>query len=338
MSSKDFIVHHDGALGDVILSLPVIHGIYVDNKPCHIRFIGRPHAISLLRLTDLPHIAVSSDLSLFANLYTENGYNIPAVKEYFKAFKGGVIFSRHPSSPLVLNIARLIPHIRVIRTIPPPQERKPVTDYQLNQIAININQNNQFVIDLEQASSYGFIPENIDREIVGIHPGSGGRKKCWPTSYFVQLMRLITNWLSCQFIVFAGPAEEGLINDFKALYSHQNLQDDIVFVENQQIDVVASLLSRCSLYIGNDSGITHLAALTAKRVIVLFGPTNPEVWAPMGEHVKVIQSNYSCAPCNEENYKNCKNQKCLSELSVSKVWEETESFLSNTNCLLKGPV
>jgi ADP-heptose:LPS heptosyltransferase len=41
------------------------------------------------------------------------------------------------------------------------------------------------------------------------------------------------------------------------------------------------------MYIGNDSGITHLAAAVGTPVLALFGPTNPEVWAPRGPHVRV---------------------------------------------------
>lgn len=324
--SKDFIVHHDGALGDVILSLPVIKSIYEDNEPCRIHLIGRPPAVSLLRLTDLHLAATSSDLSLFASLYTKNGYKLPFVKDFFKPFKSGFIFSRFTSSTLIHNLLHLIPDTRVIRTIPESGERKHVTEFQLNQIDKTIEQNQPITIDLDQDRAKNLISAIKCSTIIGIHPGSGGRKKCWPVSYFVQWMNLTRKRRPCQFVVFTGPAEERLINDFRSLCSHHDLNDDIVFVENQPINVAASLLSRCTLYLGNDSGITHLAALTAKRVAALFGPTDPAVWAPLGEHVKVIQSSYTCAPCNKEKYKNCNEQKCLSELSVNKVWKETESF------------
>ena len=49
------------------------------------------------------------------------------------------------------------------------------------------------------------------------------------------------------------------------------------------------VLASATLYIGNDSGITHLAAAVGCPVLVLFGPTDPRVWAPVGKHVRVLQ-------------------------------------------------
>lgn len=51
---------------------------------------------------------------------------------------------------------------------------------------------------------------------------------------------------------------------------------------------LACWLATARLYIGNDSGITHLAAAVGTRVIALFGPTDPSIWAPRGQNVRVI--------------------------------------------------
>jgi len=50
---------------------------------------------------------------------------------------------------------------------------------------------------------------------------------------------------------------------------------------------LACWLARARLYIGNDSGATHLAAAMGTPVLALFGPSNPDVWAPRGPHVRV---------------------------------------------------
>jgi ADP-heptose:LPS heptosyltransferase len=52
---------------------------------------------------------------------------------------------------------------------------------------------------------------------------------------------------------------------------------------------LACHLAQASLYVGNDSGITHLAAAVGTPVLALFGPTDPAVWAPRGEHVRVAR-------------------------------------------------
>jgi heptosyltransferase-2 len=53
---------------------------------------------------------------------------------------------------------------------------------------------------------------------------------------------------------------------------------------------LASVLSACRAFVGNDSGITHMAAALGLRTVALFGPSNPDRWGPRGEHVSVIKA------------------------------------------------
>ena len=60
-------------------------------------------------------------------------------------------------------------------------------------------------------------------------------------------------------------------------------------IENLSLEDVADQLRHCRVFIGNDSGITHLAAAVATPVLAIFGPTDPEVWAPRGAHVRIAR-------------------------------------------------
>ena len=48
------------------------------------------------------------------------------------------------------------------------------------------------------------------------------------------------------------------------------------------------ILARCRAFVGNDSGVSHLAAALGVPTVALFGPTRPEHWAPRGERVRVL--------------------------------------------------
>lgn len=126
---------------------------------------------------------------------------------------------------------------------------------------------------LKQAACIpGAIPRiNCGRIAAGdfamIHPFSGSRRKNWPLEKFRELatqLNMPVRWC-------AG-AEESLddAERFTDLYK------------------LACLLASSRIYIGNDSGITHLAAAAGARVIAIFGPTDPIVWAPRGERVAVV--------------------------------------------------
>ena len=102
-----------------------------------------------------------------------------------------------------------------------------------------------------------------------LHPGSGSRLKVWP--HFDQLARSLP-----ESVILLGPRETPLDAPNACL-------KDLSLVE------VAEEVRRCRLYIGNDSGITHIAAYWGAPTIALFGPTDPSIWGPVGRRVKVLK-------------------------------------------------
>jgi len=100
-----------------------------------------------------------------------------------------------------------------------------------------------------------------------IHPFSGSSKKCWPLEHYQELARRLdipVRWC-------AGP-EEAL--------------PDAVRIDD--LYELACWLATARVYIGNDSGITHLAAAVGTPVVALFGPTDPRRWAPRGDRVRIV--------------------------------------------------
>ncbi len=109
-----------------------------------------------------------------------------------------------------------------------------------------------------------------------IHAGSGAAKKNWPIDRFAVLADALTaQGRSVEWI--RGPAEEQL-----------HIPADARTLQVSSVVTLARHLTGTALYIGNDSGVTHLAAACACKTIAIFGPTDPSVWAPHGDHVTVI--------------------------------------------------
>jgi heptosyltransferase III len=128
---------------------------------------------------------------------------------------------------------------------------------------------------LRQAGGEGRAVPRIDfersarGEYAVIHPFSGSARKNWPLERFRELadrLAMPVRWC-------AGPEE--------------TLEDAVRF---DNLYELAGWLGSAQVYIGNDSGITHLAAAVGTPVVAIFGPTDPIVWAPRGERVSVIQS------------------------------------------------
>ncbi|HEY1267129.1 MAG TPA: glycosyltransferase family 9 protein, partial [Candidatus Binatia bacterium] len=95
---------------------------------------------------------------------------------------------------------------------------------------------------------------------------------------------------------------------------------------------LAALLSMADVYIGNDSGVTHLAAAGGVKTIALFGPTDPVEWAPRGSNVEIITLQVECSPCERPAMKSCRHRKCLTALKPGDVITSCKEFR------LKNPV
>jgi hypothetical protein len=104
-----------------------------------------------------------------------------------------------------------------------------------------------------------------------IHPFSGSAKKNWPLEKFRAMATRLERAMPVRWCSGAeDPPLDGAVR-IDDLYE------------------LACWLARARLYVGNDSGITHLAATVGTPVLALFGPTDPQVWAPRGSHVRIAR-------------------------------------------------
>ena len=71
------------------------------------------------------------------------------------------------------------------------------------------------------------------------------------------------------------------------------------------------MLKESEGFIGNDSGISHLAAFTGVPTVVIFGPSSPKRWKPFGRSVEAVRPETDCSPCFETGKADCREMKCL---------------------------
>ena len=160
---------------------------------------------------------------------------------------------------------------------------------------------------------------------LAVAPGSGHAGKNWPLSHYYEASRALAWEFKLGVIWLAGPAEADAVPYLKALASAQGH----LLLAGAPLEQVAAVLSRCRLFLGNDSGLTHLAAaLGGPRVLALFGPTNPAVWAPPGEQVRILTGPCPQAPCARGREIPCPEPRCLQDLSPERVLAEARALLS----------
>jgi ADP-heptose:LPS heptosyltransferase len=147
----------------------------------------------------------------------------------------------------------------------------------------------------------------IGKPVMALAPGSGAREKNWPVASF----RAVAEWWrrhTCgSVVVILGPVEEER-GDYSALCA------GAVVARNLDLGELSALLARSELYLGNDSGVSHLAAALSVVTAVLFGPSNVARWSPQGKNVTILTQNTECSPCTVSTMKNCPHRKCLTTL------------------------
>jgi len=127
-----------------------------------------------------------------------------------------------------------------------------------------------------------------DSPFLCLHPGSGSEPKNWPKENFLEVSRGAFRRWHLPTTVLIGPAEEGQVT-FWTEASGPSLSPRA----GLSILEVSHVLRSATLYVGNDSGITHLAAALGVPVVALFGPTDPARWAPKGRFVRILPQKIS---------------------------------------------
>jgi ADP-heptose:LPS heptosyltransferase len=144
--------------------------------------------------------------------------------------------------------------------------------------------------------------EEREKTVV-VHPGSGSKSKCWPLESFLEIIHRLSN-MSYRGALVTGFAEIGMEDKLQK----QILPNKWVWLRHPPLVKLSGLLSASSLYLGNDSGITHLAAACGTKVVALFRKDLEAAWKPYGQTVIL-------------------SGETISDISPHSVWEAVSQIL-----------
>jgi ADP-heptose:LPS heptosyltransferase len=145
---------------------------------------------------------------------------------------------------------------------------------------------------------------SIGRPLVVIHPGSGSAHKCVAPEILASLV-IALEIFGATPVILEGPADREPVERFL-----KSCVNPPIILKGLNLLTVAGVLAQAQLFIGQDSGVTHMAGLIGVRTVALFGPTDPARWAPRGVHVTVVQG----APCLCQSWNDvtrCEEKPCL---------------------------
>ena len=316
---RSILIVHPGALGDVLLAVPAIRSLSVKFPQHETVLIAAATASRLLSECGLVDDWIPLEGQACLGLFSET-LSVPEelrswlarcdVAVVWKEDKEGVLRSlfqdfgvaqvriqspfstelraRHQSNRFLETLGETAEDISLERTVQvSPSLLERGKDY-LQAMRISPNQS-----------------------LVLVHPGSGSIHKCLAPRRMALLIEQLWRGGMCPLVV-EGPADQEAVD-----HALQFASKPPVVLRDLDLSQLAGVLALVTVYIGHDSGVTHLSALLGVPTLALFGPTDPQRWAPHGNHVTILRG----APCiceSWERVKKCVEKPCL-QVSIEEI-------------------
>ncbi len=270
------LVLRGGALGDLILTLPLLREIRNSFHDAATELWGilpqaglaRPEFVDRVERLDAADLA-----SLFVSARIP-----PVVRSRLEGFDLAISFLSDPDTTIAQNLARGGVKRVLKGSFPVPSGMHAV--YQLAAVL------DQLGLTLHDPVPRLSLGPNLKRSsCLGFHLGSGSMTKNWPVKYWVELTERLDG-LFDHFLLVAGEADNELVREYFSRCHIRRLRSLL----NSNLSELSRALHECRCFVGHDTGVTHLAAAVGTPTVALFGATDPTVWAPLGEHVKVVRS------------------------------------------------
>ncbi len=147
--------------------------------------------------------------------------------------------------------------------------------------------------------------------LVLVHPGSGSIHKCLKSEKLAGILQQLEQ-REMSPVLLEGPADHDAVEGALRLLSKKP-----PVLRELDLILLAGILGHAELYLGHDSGLTHLAALLGVRTVAVFGPTDHHRWAPYGEHLTIVRG-ASCVCLSWDAVKKCHEKPCL-DLPIEKL-------------------
>lgn len=280
------LVIRGGAIGDFVLTLPAIKLLRDGFPTASLEILGYEHIAALAEKRFYADAVRSIESASLAAFFARDS-DLPAeLADYFRSFDVMLSFLHDPDRIFETNV-RSCAAGRFIAG-PFEVEKGEHAALQLARPLASLG------LSLVSPAAQLF-PTEADRDAVktsftrtdttiALHPGSGSEAKNWPLENWIKLGDILLR-RGYDLLIVAGEADTERTQRLKASWKGK----PVCFAEDLLLPHLAALLER-SPFIGHDSGISHIAAAVGARCLLLFGPTDPAIWAPANEHVTVLRA------------------------------------------------
>lgn len=288
MTRSRILVLRGGAVGDFILGLPVLTALRREFPDAYIELLGYPHIARLAQVGGLVDTVLSLDGAEVARLFAERPVLSDTQRHYLRSFNLVVSLLYDPDDMLRHNLisggARHV--VSGSPRVPPGTHAADHLFGALAALAIYPDGPAipRLTLDGPRRARGEQRRRALGARVAVLHPGSGGRAKCWPAAHYAALAGRLRTEDHLTPVFTLGEADDETATALAAL------DRETPRVTGLELTALAELLAAATCYVGNDCGITHLAAALGRPTLALFGPSDPAMWAPRGPRVTVLRA------------------------------------------------
>jgi heptosyltransferase-3 len=270
------LVVRGGAIGDFVLTLPVLCALRRRFPGVRLTVMGRPGIAELARAGGLADEILSVEARGLAGFLVRDGDLDPGLASLFAEQSLIVSYLFDPEGVFRQNVGRCT-SARFISGPHRPDE------------SLNVHAADVLLAPLASLGIFGAdpiprlaisgeptLPETVPAPVLAVHPGSGSARKIWPEERWAELLHRVTEQTAFRVLLIGGEAE----GDRAARLAAALPPERVEVAQDLPLVPLARRLVRCQGFAGHDSGITHLAAALGLRCVALWGESNVAIWRP----------------------------------------------------------
>jgi ADP-heptose:LPS heptosyltransferase len=163
-----------------------------------------------------------------------------------------------------------------------------------------------------------------------VRPGASQATKRWPVERFAEIAKWLRDSHGIATVVNLGPGDESIEAEVNRAFAG-------VVVNDLDLRGLVALLAGSCLFIGNDTGPTHIAAALQKKCVVIFGASDSKVWSPWKTESRLIENPFPCSQCPRGGCQSLAASECIASISVEQVRQACGELLSETKLQIHRP-
>jgi ADP-heptose:LPS heptosyltransferase len=164
-----------------------------------------------------------------------------------------------------------------------------------------------------------------DQPYAVIRPGASQANKRWPTERFASIAQWLREAHGIATVVNLGPGDEQIAAEVRQRFAGLG-----IIIGDLELRGLVALLAGSSLFIGNDTGPTHIAAALGRKSVVIFGASDSKVWSPWKTEYRLVENPFPCKECPQGKCESLGGSQCIFAISVDEVREACGELLATT--------